>query len=43
MSINIEKLADLAYSLDERQDQTAKSIEMIHILVSIVIMVMIMD
>lgn len=35
MGINIEKLADLVLSLDERQESTAKAIEMIHILVGL--------
>lgn len=34
MSINMDKLADSVLSMEEKQDQTAKSIELIHILVS---------
>lgn len=33
MGINLERLADLVVSMDERQESTAKSVEMIHILV----------
>lgn len=39
MGINLEKLADLVFSMDERQEQSAKAIEMIHILVGIVFLV----
>ena len=33
MSINIDKLADSVIAIEERQDQSSKSIELIHILV----------
>ena len=41
MTINIERLADSVSAIEERQDQSAKSNELIHILVSITTIVLI--
>lgn len=42
MSINFEKLADTVIAMEERQDESSKSTELIHTLVSILLLIFIL-